>query len=214
MLFCAAQMCVDHDNTRTAVLAGRLSPEETSALSVSAKDLLICIKWLNNWTPVTHTSNWELTRSTSDHHWSKNGVRSQRLLIAPPYPPVFLHGSGLKPCPVLHITSLHASITSPTPWPQSAPHREIRFVGLYWFCRDGNVLWWCFFLQVWIERCGSQEGRGGLCAGVVRWLTAWLFILFRSWKWGSVGSPSASLQSETFYSPDGQRGEGAGLNWP
>lgn len=36
MSFSAAQMCVEHDNTRTAALDGKHSPEETSVSSVSA----------------------------------------------------------------------------------------------------------------------------------------------------------------------------------
>lgn len=41
MFFSVAQMCVEHDNTRTAVLDGKHSLGETSVLSVSVKDLFI-----------------------------------------------------------------------------------------------------------------------------------------------------------------------------
>lgn len=52
----AALMCVEHDNTPTAVLDGKLSLEETSVLSVSFKDLLIyCTEQISYRLNITHS---------------------------------------------------------------------------------------------------------------------------------------------------------------
>lgn len=78
-------MCVEHDNTPTAVLGGKPSPEETSVLSVSCKDLLMNshLRSLTNWTPVTH---WAPPPPPEHQHLQllsemvSDAVQSQRLL--------------------------------------------------------------------------------------------------------------------------------------
>lgn len=49
MFFSVVQMCVEHDNTCSAVLDGKHWQEETSVLSVSVKDLFMD-KYINQMT--------------------------------------------------------------------------------------------------------------------------------------------------------------------